>query len=127
MYILFYVKYCRLQNLYDTYIALNCCSPGLWIPHLGGIIINCKYMGFNCSVNKGVVIGNKKGQQNRAIIGDNCFFLLGAKVIGKLNIGNNVIVAQNSVVVKDIPQNTIVSGVPAKVIKSFSDISEINI
>lgn len=84
-------------------------------------------MGFNCSVNKGVVIGNKKGQQNRAIIGDNCFFLLGAKVIGKLNIGNNVIVAQNSVVVKDIPQNTIVSGVPAKVIKSFSDISEINI
>lgn len=92
-----------------------------------GQIINCKSMGYNCSVNKGVVIGNKKGQENRAIIGDNCYFTLGCKVIGKVNIGDNVIVAQNSVFVKDIPSNTIVSGVPAKIIITFQNFKEINI
>lgn len=124
---LFRIKYSRLQYKYDTYIGLNCCKPGLWIPHVGGVIINCLSMGYNCSVNKGVVIGNKKGQQNRATIGDNCYFTLGCKVIGKVNIGDNVIVGQNSVVVKDVPKNTIVSGIPAKAIKTFDDMSKINI
>lgn len=102
-------------------------GPGLYIPHLGGIIINCLKMGRNCSVNKGVVIGNKKGQNNRASIGDGCWFTLGCKVIGKVSIGDNVIVCQNSVVVKDVENNSIVSGIPAKLIKRFEDINEINI
>ena len=84
-------------------------------------------MGKHCSVNKGVVIGNKKGQANRAVIGDNCWFTLGCKIIGKVNIGDNVIVAQNSVVVKDIENNSIVSGIPAKVIRKFVDIKRVNI
>lgn len=84
-------------------------------------------MGKNCSVNKGVVIGNKKGQENRAVIGDNCWFTLGCKIIGKVHIGDNVIVCQNSVVVKDVESNSIVSGVPAKVIKRFENIEDVNI
>lgn len=84
-------------------------------------------MGKNCSVNKGVVIGNKKGQENRAVIGDNCWFTLGCKIIGKVYIGDNVIVCQNSVVVKDVESNSIVSGVPAKVIKRFENIEDVNI
>lgn len=84
-------------------------------------------MGKNCSVNKGVVIGNKKGQENRAVIGDNCWFTLGCKIIGKVYIGDNVIVCQNSVVVKDVESNSIVSGVPAKVIKRFENIENVNI
>ena len=121
------IMYLRLASKLDTYIQPNCVGPGLQIPHLGGIIINCKKMGRNCSVNKGVVIGNKKGQSNIATIGDNCWFTLGSKVIGKINIGNNVIVCQNSVVVKDVEDNCIVSGVPAKIIKRYSNIEEINI
>ena len=42
---------------------------------------------------------------------------LGCKVIGGITIGNNVIVAPNSVVVKDVPDNSVVSGVPARTIK----------
>ncbi len=122
-----YYYYCRLQFRYDTYIGLNCCGPGLWMPHIGGIVINCNLMGRNCSVTKGVVIGNRRGQENRATIGDNCYFTLGCKVIGKISIGNNVIVAQNAVVTKNCNSNVILGGIPAKVIKEFSSIDDIKI
>lgn len=121
------LKYFKLQAKLDTYINPNCVGPGLQIPHLGGIIINCKSMGYNCSINKGVVIGNKKGQDNIATIGNCCWFTLGCKVIGKVKIGDNVIVCQNSVVIKDVENNCIVSGVPAKIIKRYSNINDINI
>ena len=93
----------------------------------GGVIINCKSMGRNCSVTKGVVIGNKAGQENRAEIGDNCYFTLGCKVIGKVVIGSNVVVTQNSVVIADIVDNSIAAGIPAKIIKTFSSLNEISI
>ena len=47
--------------------------------------------------------------------------------VGKVNIGDNVIVCQNSVVVKDVDDNCIVSGVPAKVIRRYDNIDEVNI
>lgn len=42
---------------------------------------------------------------------------VGAKVIGDVNVGDNAVIAPNTVVVKDVPTNAIVSGVPAKIIK----------
>lgn len=42
---------------------------------------------------------------------------LGARIIGPVRIGNNVIIGANAVVVKDLPNNCIVAGVPAKIIK----------
>ena len=44
---------------------------------------------------------------------------IGAKVIGKVAIGDNVIVAPNSVVIKDVPSDVVVSGVPAVIIKRY--------
>lgn len=82
-----------------------------------GIIINCKSMGCNCKVNAGVVVGSKHDNTQVAEIGDNVELAVGCKVIGKIKIGNNVLVAPNAVVVKDVPNNAIVGGVPAKIIK----------
>ena len=66
--------------------------------------------------NAGVIVGNNnKGEL--AVIGDNVDLTIGCKVIGGVHIGNNVIVAPNSVVVKDVPNNAIVSGIPAKILK----------
>lgn len=75
-------------------------------------------MGAHCSVSTGVVCGNK-GDDNRLrpTIGNNVQITVGAKVIGKINVGNNSIIAPNSVVVKDVANDVIVSGIPAKVIK----------
>ena len=50
-------------------------------------------------------------------IGDNVFLGLGCKVFGGITIGNNVIVAPNAVVTKDVPDNCVVAGVPARIIK----------
>ena len=51
--------------------------------------------------------------------GDNVGFGPGAKVLGKVTIGDNCFVAANAVVVKDMPANSIIGGVPAKVIKTI--------
>ena len=64
-----------------------------------------------------MVLGTKGTFDNVPTIGDNVEIALGAKVIGKVFVGNNAIVAPNSVVIKDVPENAIVSGVPAQIIK----------
>lgn len=40
-----------------------------------------------------------------------------SKIIGKIKIGDNAVVCPNSVVIKDVPANAIVSGVPAQIVK----------
>lgn len=51
-------------------------------------------------------------------MGDNCYFGLDCKIFGSVRIGDNVTVGANAVVTKDIPDNAIVGGVPAKIIKT---------
>lgn len=51
------------------------------------------------------------------MIGNNVDLTVGCKVIGGVHIGDNVTVAPNSVVVKDVPANAIVSGIPATILK----------
>ena len=50
-------------------------------------------------------------------IGDNCIIYPGAKIFGKITIGNNVVIGANAVVNKDVPDNAIVAGVPARIIR----------
>jgi len=105
---------------YGIDIKPNTVGPGLYMPHIGGIHLNLLEMGENCIVTQNVVVGQKNVPENRATIGDNVELTLGSKIIGKVIIGDNVIVAPNSVVVKDIPAYSIVSGVPAKIIKQIN-------
>ena len=113
-------RYRRLGLRYNMSIQINCVGYGLRIMHLaggGGAIINCKSMGNYCGVNSGVIIGTNGGEEIKPLIGDHVAFGPGAKAFGNITIGNNVFVAANSVVTKDIPDNCIVGGIPAKIIK----------
>lgn len=111
-------NYKRKCNRLKMRIGINTCGPGLYITHIGLIIIVPKVkLGKNCIISPGVIIGTKHKHENVATIGDNVEICLGAKIIGKLIIGNNAIIAPNTVVVKDVPENAIVSGVPARIIK----------
>lgn len=108
----------RLGLRYNLAIPINVCGYGLYLPHIeGGVIVNCKSIGNYCKINSGVVVGSKHDNTELAVIGDNVELAIGCKVIGKIKIGNNVTVAPNAVVVKDVPDNAIVGGVPAKIIK----------
>lgn len=75
--------------------------------------MNCIKVGENFTISSGCIVGKKGDNEHRAIIGDNVELAIGAKVIGKVAIGDNVIVAPNSVVIKDVPSDVAVSGVPA--------------
>lgn len=112
------LKFQRLSFKMKIFMHPNSIGYGLRIVHIGGgIIMNCHKIGNNCTVTSGVIIGNKNHKDSRPTIGDNVEITLGAKIIGKINVGNNVIIAPNSVVIKDVPENAIVSGIPAKIIK----------
>ena len=49
-------------------------------------------------------------------IGDNVYISTGVTILGPVTIGDNVTIAANSVVIKDVPDNCVVSGIPAKII-----------
>ena len=119
---LFYkIKLFRLGRKYNISIQPNTCGFGLRIMHLsggGGILLNVKKIGNYCGFNSGVLIGNKDGQENRPIIGNHVAFGPGAKAFGNIIIGDSVFVAPNAVVTKDIQDNCIVGGIPARIIKN---------
>jgi len=112
-------KLSRLGSKYHIKIPLNKTGYGLRIMHLsggGGILLNINKIGNYCGFNAGVLLGDN-GKDNLPTLGDYVAFAPGAKAFGDIKIGNNVFVAPNAVVTKDIPDNCIVAGVPAKIIK----------
>jgi len=74
-------------------------------------------IGMHCLIGQGVTIGGKSKQYEVPRIGDYVYISAGARIIGNVKIGNNVIVGANAVVTKDVPDNCMVAGVPAKVIR----------
>lgn len=89
---------------------------GLIVQHGYCTILDPKKMGKNCWINQGASIGYKNGT-DAPIIGDNVRVSTGACILGNIKIGNNVIVGANAVVIKDVPDNCVVGGVPAKILK----------
>ncbi|MCH5242930.1 MAG: serine acetyltransferase [Muribaculaceae bacterium] len=89
---------------------------GLFIQHGFATILAAKVVGNNLWINQCVTVGYSN-KTDCPIIGNNVTILSGAKVIGNVRIGNNVTIGANAVVVKDVPDNCIVAGVPAKIIK----------
>lgn len=117
MHCFYFFKHRRQRVKTGVYINVNTCGGGIYIPHCaGGVYVNCVRAGENLTISSGCVLG-VKGSEPGPILGDNVEVAIGSKIIGNVKIGNNVIVAPNSVVITDIPDNAIVSGVPAKIIK----------
>lgn len=88
----------------------------LFIPHPQNVLIGLETkIGDNCIIYHDVTIGQNKGQY--PVIGNNVIIYTGAKIIGNVRVGNYSIIGANSVVVTDVPDNAIVGGIPAKVIK----------
>ena len=84
---------------------------------IGVVIHDRAVIGADVMIGPNVTIGGRSGHYEVPVIGDRVEISTGAKVLGPIKIGNNVIIGANAVVIKDVPDNVIVAGVPAKIIR----------
>ncbi len=95
-------------------------GPGFFIDHGMGVIIGeTSEIGENVLLYQGVTLGGTGKQKGKRhpTLGNNVVVGAGAKVLGAITIGDNVKIGANSVVLHSVPKNSIVVGVPGKVIK----------
>ena len=82
-----------------------------------GVVIHANaIIGNKCMIGQGITIGGRTGHGGPPVIGNNVYIAAGSRVLGGITIGDNVIIGANAVVIKDVPDNCVVAGVPAKII-----------
>lgn len=114
------LKQRKMALKYGINVASHCLGPGFYYVHPGFFRVNGDVqIGANATVLPNVLIGKRRPDKDANVrIGDNVYIATGVTIIGPVTIGNNVTIAANSVVIKDIPDNCVVSGVPAQIIKN---------
>ena len=87
------------------------------IDHFGGIVVSgYARFGDDCRIRNGVVVGLARIDDPVApVIGNRVDIGAGAKLLGRITIGDNVVIGANAVVVRDVPSDCIAVGVPAVV------------
>jgi serine O-acetyltransferase len=120
----------RIMAVYGVYIGLNAnIGYGLYLPHPTGIVIGeYAQLGKNCVIYQQVTVGLKNNEIKKEniplsypIIDDNAVLYSGAKVLGNIRVGKNAVVGANAVVLKDVPDNFIARGVPAKLFEKTTE------
>lgn len=110
----------RLFPLMDTlYICTPDIGPRLFIQHGFATIISAQKIGSDCLISQQVTIGHT--HKGNPVIGNGVRVTSGSKVVGPVTVGDNAIIGTNAVVVKDVAENQVVGGVPAKVIGINND------
>lgn len=108
--------YCGLAKKNHIEISTSTIiGGGLYIGHPFCITINpAAVIGNNCNIHKGVTIGqeNRGVRQGAPVIGNEVWIGVNSTIVGKINIGNDVLIAPNSYVNCDIPNHSIVFGNP---------------
>ena len=117
-----YVIYFPLKRLTEILTTIEISEHaeiegGFYIAHLGNIVVgHHTKLGRYASMHQGVTIGGGGHGGKFPVIGERVYFSAGAKIVGPVKIGNDVVIGANAVVTKDIPDNAVVVGIPAKVL-----------
>jgi serine O-acetyltransferase len=88
------------------------------IEHIGGIVVSGDAIfGDDCVMRNGVTVGlRNRGVRGSPRIGNRVDIGAGAKLLGPINIGDDVAIGANAVVITDVPANSIAVGIPARII-----------
>ena len=116
----------RLLSQFSRFLTGIEIHPGatigkrLFIDHGMGIVIGeTAIIGDNCTIYHGVTLGGtgKERKKRHPTLKNNVVIGCGSKILGNITLGNNVKVGANAVVLKDVPDNKVVVGVPAKIVE----------
>jgi serine O-acetyltransferase len=110
-------------------------GAGFFINHFGGIIVTSAIIGRNCNMSQSVTIGKSSRFSDWELtdgdaadvptIGDRVWIGPGAVIAGPVSIGNDVSVAANSLVTRDVPSSGVAMGVPAEIISMKGSFGQI--
>lgn len=94
---------------------------GLFLPHTVGTVIGAERIGENCTIMQGVTLGTSKPDMGftvseRPVIGNGVLIGAGAKVIGRVTVGDHAKIGANAVVLLDVPAYALAVGVPATIL-----------
>jgi serine O-acetyltransferase len=110
--------------LFGIEISPRCAiGPGIFFPHTSGTVIGASKIGRNVTIFQGVTLGARQMDMNfdpalRPELGDYVVVGAGAKVLGGISLGDNVSVGANSVLLRSVPANATVAGIPAREVHS---------
>lgn len=93
-------------------------GKGLYLGHHGAVVINPgAIIGDNCNIAQNVTIGmeNRGERKGCPTIGNKVWIGAGAVIVGKINVGDDVLVAPNTFINRDIPSHSIVFGNPCTI------------
>lgn len=94
-------------------------GQGVFIDHGMGVVIGeTAIVGDYCLIYQGVTLGGtgKESGKRHPTLGENAVIGAGAKVLGNIQIGNNVRIGAGSVVLRDVPSDCTVVGVPGRIV-----------
>jgi len=111
-YVVCKVLYRPLESLY---LCTYDIGGGLFIQHGFSTIIDAERIGENCWINQQVTIGYSGTEH--PVLEDGVMVTAGAKVLGGITMHKNSVAGANAVVVRDVPENAVVGGVPAEILK----------
>jgi serine O-acetyltransferase len=113
------------QTLFAVDLAIDAdLGPGVVIVHGFGLVVGSAVrVEGNCCLFHGVTLGDRGSEwtgsdreDGHPIVERDVIIGAGAKILGPVRIGRNSVIGANAVVLKDVPPNSIVAGIPAKVV-----------
>lgn len=115
--LIYYISYC----LFNSSVPATCTiGKGTRFAYGGiAVVIHARaVIGKNCVIGQCSTIGGRSKHKKVPIIGDNVYMGAGSKILGPVSVGDNVVIGAGAIVLSDVPNNCIVVGAPARIIKS---------
>lgn len=94
-------------------------GPGTWFGYGGmGVVIHKRArLGARVFLSPQVTIGGRSGHWEVPVVEDDVYIGTGAKVLGPIRVGRGATIGANAVVIRDVPEEAVVAGVPARVVR----------